>query len=468
MNPNIFREYDIRGLADEDLTDENVEKIGKAFGTYMVRSGAKRLTVGRDIRLSSERIRNAVISGIASTGCHVIDVGVLPTPVFYFSILYCKADGGVMVTGSHNPIEYNGLKLCRGTASVYGKEIQKLKRMIQEQDYQQGKGNVETQEVISAYMKTLEEKLRLAKELRVVIDAGNGTAGMIAPRLLEYLGCQITPLYCEPDGRFPNHLPDPTIMEYIQHLRGKVVEEEADLGIGYDGDADRIGVIDNQGRVIFADVLLALFSQDLLDRQKGAKVVFDIKCSQGLPEEIQKYGGYPLMWKTGHSLLKAKMKEERAPLAGEMSGHMFFADDYFGFDDAIYASGRFLQLLSQTSKSLSRLVEEIPFFSYYSTPEIRVQCSEEDKFNIVKDITNHFRRRYQTIDIDGVKVLFDDGWGLVRASNTQPVLVLRFEAKTKERVEEIMDIFMSKLRGYPSVEIKEEDFRVFLHQGQML
>jgi len=468
MNPNIFREYDIRGLADEDLTDENVEKIGKAFGTYMARSGAKRLTVGRDIRLSSERIRNAIISGIASTGCDVIDVGVLPTPVFYFSILHCKADGGVMVTGSHNPIEYNGLKLCRGIASVYGEEIQKLRKMIEKGDYEKGEGKVESQEVIPAYLKTLKEKLRFAKGSKVVIDAGNGTAGMVAPQLLEDLGCRVIPLYCEPDGRFPNHLPDPTIMKYIQDLRRKVVEEGADVGIGYDGDADRIGVIDDKGRVIFADVLLALFSQDLLGRQKGAKVVFDIKCSQGLPAEIQKYGGHPLMWKTGHSLLKAKMKEEKAPLAGEMSGHMFFADDYFGFDDAIYASGRFLQLLSQADKNLSQLVEEIPFFSFYSTPEIRVECSEEDKFDIVRDILNHFQRRYQTINIDGVKVLFDEGWGLVRASNTQPVLVLRFEAKTRKGLEEIIDIFKSKLKEYPSVKIKEGDFKVFLHRGQML
>lgn len=456
INPNIFREYDIRGIAKDDLTDETIERIGKAYATFLGKQGSKKFTVGRDVRLSSERIKNALIKGIQSTGGEVIDIGEVPTPILYFSIVHFKADGGVMVTGSHNPIEFNGLKMSTGTASIYGKDIQKLKEIIVRNDFISGHGKTEKQEIVSLYMDTIKSKIKLNRKLKIVVDAGNGTAGIIAPQLWEELGCEVIRLYCEPDGNFPNHLPDPTVPKYVKDLQSKVLETHADLGIGYDGDADRIGVIDEQGRMIFADRLIALFSRNVLEKNPGASIVFDVKCSQALPEYIEKYGGKPLMWKTGHSLLKAKMKEEHAPFAGEMSGHIFFADDYFGFDDAIYASGRLLEILSKSDQKLSELIDEIPYF--ISTPEIRVECSDDAKFDVVADLARNFKKEYETIDIDGARVLLGDGWGLVRASNTQPVLVLRFEAKTEQRLREIKNIFKNKLRQYAAIKFEDNDF----------
>jgi len=456
INPNIFREYDIRGIAEKDLTNETIELIGKAFGTFLGRKGLKKFTVGRDVRLSSERIKNALIKGINATGCDVIDIGEVPTPVLYFSIVHLNAGGGVMVTGSHNPIEFNGLKMSEGIASIYGKDIQKLREIIKQNEFITGQGKVERINLVPVYIDTIKSKIKLDRKLKIVVDAGNGTAGAIAPQLWEDLGCEVIRLYCEPDGRFPNHLPDPTVPKYVKDLQQKVIETSADVGIGYDGDSDRIGTIDEKGRMIFADRLIALFSQDVLKKNPGAKIVFDVKCSQALPEYIEKYGGKALMWKTGHSLLKAKMKEEHSPFAGEMSGHIFFADDYFGFDDAIYASGRLLEIVSKSGKKLSELIDEIPYF--ISTPEIRVDCSDDTKFDVVADIAKSFKKQYETIDIDGARVLFGDGWGLVRASNTQPVLVLRFEAKTEQRLTEIKNIFKKKLREYPVVKFNDNDF----------
>lgn len=457
LKPHIFREYDIRGIADEDLTDENVRLLGQGIGTFLQRRSARTLVVGRDVRLSSERIRNALVDGLTATGARVIDVGVVPTPVQYFAIVRLEADGGVMITGSHNPIEYNGFKMsAEGVSPIYGEQIQELYKLIEKGDFARSRGEVVEREILEEYAQTLKEKLTLERPLRVVIDAGNGTAGLIAPKLWEDLGCEVTCLYCEPDGRFPNHLPDPTVMKYIVDLKNKVQEIGADVGLGYDGDSDRIGVIDDRGRVIYADRLLALLSREVLQKRPGAEVVFDVKCSQALPEEIEKHGGKPLMWKTGHSLLKAKMKEVHAPLAGEMSGHIFYADDYYGFDDAIYASGRLLQMLSKTDKKLSELADEVPAFE--STPEIRIETTDDEKFNIVAELAEAFDREYETVRIDGTRVLFGDGWGLVRASNTQPVLVLRFEAKTRKRLEEIIDIFKKKLSEYPSVKFSHEDF----------
>jgi len=456
IDANIFREYDIRGIAEHDLTNENVELIGKAYGTFMTKKGLKKIAVGRDVRLSSERIKNALVRGMTSTGCDVIDIGEVPTPVLYFAIVHLKADGGVMVTGSHNPIEFNGLKLSEGIASIYGEGIQQLKKIIDRNDFVSGHGKVEVTDLVPIYMETIKAKIKLHRKLKVVVDAGNGTAGVIGPKLWEALGCEVVRLYCEPDGNFPNHLPDPTVPKYVVDLQKKVLETGADLGIGYDGDGDRIGAIDEKGRMIFADRLIALFSRDVLEKNPGASIVFDVKCSQALPEYIQKFGGKPLMWKTGHSLLKAKMKEEHAPFAGEMSGHIFFADEYFGFDDAIYASGRLLRIASRSDKKLSELMDEIPYF--ISTPEIRVECSDDTKFNVVADIARSFKKQYETIDIDGARVLFGDGWGLVRASNTQPVLVLRFEAKTELRLKTIIAIFKKKLREYPEVKFDDSQF----------
>lgn len=450
MNPHIFRQYDVRGLIETDLTDDVVRQLGKAYGTYLRGDNLNRVVVGRDVRLSSSGLRDVLIEGIVSTGCDVTDVGVVPTPVLYYSIVRLKKDGGVMITGSHNPIEYNGFKVCRGSMSMYGDEIQMLRKIIEDGQYAGGRGSRDTYEIIPDYRQEIQSKITIHRPLKMVIDAGNGTAGEVAPPIFEALGCQVVKLYCEPDGRFPNHLPDPTVPKYIEDLIATVRREGADVGIGYDGDADRIGAVDETGEIIWGDKLLAIYAREVLEKNKGTKIVFDVKCSQGLIDDIEAHGGVPVMWKTGHSLLKAKMKEEGAPLGGEMSGHMFFAENY-GYDDAIYASARLLQILSKGSASLSTVVDDIP--KYYSTPEIRVECSEEEKFDIVEDMKTYFQSQYDTIDIDGVRVLFGDGWGLVRASNTQPILVLRCEARTQERLNEIERIMTEQLKAYPSVNI---------------
>jgi len=453
MNPAIFRQYDIRGLAETDLTDDVVCSIGKAFGTIIRRAELKKIALGSDVRLSSNRLKDALSEGILSTGCDVIDVGVVPTPVLYFSIFHYFTDGGIMITGSHNPKEYNGFKLCKGETTIYGDEIQDLKKIIEKKDFIKGKGSIESKDPVDAYIELLKTKVKIERPLKIIVDPGNGTAGPIARKLFKDLGCEVECIYCEPDGNFPNHLPDPTVPEYIVDLIRLVKGEKADLGIGYDGDGDRIGVIDELGNIIWGDKLLALFSKEILEKKKGLPIIFEVKCSQGLVEFIESHGGVPIMWKTGHSLIKAKMKEENSPLAGEMSGHMFFKDNYYGYDDAIFASLRLLQIISKTDEPLSKLASEIPY--YHSTPEIRVDCSDETKFGIVEKVRDYFKKNYDVIDIDGVRVLFGDGWGLVRASNTQPVLVLRFEAKTEERLEEIKKIVLNKLREFPSVGLKD-------------
>jgi phosphomannomutase / phosphoglucomutase len=453
MNVNIFRAYDIRGIADTDLNDTTVELIGKAYGTILARKNLKTAAVARDVRLSSERIQNALTRGILSTGIDVIDVGMAPTPVLYFAIVHLGTGGGAMITGSHNPIEFNGLKLCEGLASLHGDDIQKLRNMIEKADFAAGSGKLTQKEIIPDYKAMILEKIRIRKKFKIVIDAGNGTAGPIAPELYEKMGCEVVRMYCEPDGRFPNHLPDPTVMKYIEDLRKRVIAEKADFGIGYDGDADRLGMVDDKGRVIYADQILALLSREVLSRNPGAMIVFDVKCSQLLPEVIEKAGGVPLMWKTGHSLLKAKMKETGAPLAGEMSGHIFFKDGYFGFDDGIYVSFRMAQMLSGQDKTLGRLKDELPAFM--STPEIRIDCPDEEKFGVVEKLVAMFKKEYRVIDVDGARVLFGDGWGLVRASNTQPLLVMRFEAKTESRLQEIKKVFLDKLKDFKSVKINE-------------
>lgn len=457
LNPTIFREYDIRGIADKDLLDDSVTLLGKGIGTFLKRKGAKKMVVGRDVRLSSQRLRNALIKGLNSTGVDVTDIGVCLTPINYFGILHLDADGGVMITGSHNPIDYNGFKIsAKGVVPVFGEQIQQIKEIIAAGDFESGSGSVSERDVFPEYIAMIKSKLKFDRKLKIVVDAGNGTGGLVGPQLWRDLGCEVVEIYCEPDGRFPNHLPDPTVLKYVVDLQKKVLEVGADVGIGYDGDTDRVGLIDEKGRMIFADRFLAILSREVLERKPGSQIVFDVKCSQALPEEIEKYGGKPLMWKTGHSLLKAKMKEVKAPLAGEMSGHIFYSDDFFGFDDAIYVSGRLLQILSRSGKKLSELADEIPMFE--STPEIRVEATDEDKFDIVAEIADYFKKSYDTIDIDGARVLFGDGWGLVRASNTQPALVMRFEAKTKARLQEIVDSFKAKLREYPAVKFTDADF----------
>jgi phosphomannomutase/phosphoglucomutase len=437
VNPQIFREYDIRGLHERDLTDDAVRLIGRAFGTFLRRRGKKTLAVGRDFRISSPRILKAVVEGLVSTGMDVSLVGEVPTPGLYYSIVAIGADGGLQVTGSHNPIEYNGLKLCEGVQAVYGKDIQHLLDLIRKGDFEKGAGSVREDPTGDRYRDMLASKVKPAGRRRVVLDAGNGSAGPVAPGVFRRLDQEVIELFCEPDGNYPNHTPDPTVEANLQDLIRTVRAQKADFGIGYDGDADRIGAVDGQGRILWGDQLLALFARDVLKQVPGAPIVFDVKCSQGLEEDIVAHGGKPVMWKTGHSIMKAKMKEMNAPLAGELSGHIFFSHGYYGFDDAIYGSLKLLEIVTRSGRTLAELRDSIPY--YTATPEIRLDTTDEEKFAIVARVRDHFRKQYPVIDIDGARVQFPDGWALVRASNTQPVLVVRFEARSKERLEAIQD-----------------------------
>ena len=435
INPQIFREYDIRGVVNKDLTPDIVRKIGQGFGTLMTRSGRRDLVVGRDGRLSSKDFAEALIQGLISTGCNVVDIGLCPTPVYYFSIFHLDKDGGMMVTGSHNPPEFNGFKVSVGKSTIFGKEIQNLRELIEKGKFVTGKGDVSEMEIVQPYQDYIRKNIHAEKRMRVVIDAGNGTAGVVAGPLLRDLGCEVEELYCEVDGRFPNHFPDPTIPGNLKDLIERVKKTRADVGMGYDGDGDRIGVVDEQGNIIWGDQLMILFSREILKRKKGSAFVAEVKCSQNLFDDIEKHGGKATMWKTGHSLIKEKMKEEKAALGGEMSGHIFFADRYFGYDDAIYASCRLIELLSGKDQKLSQLLNDVP--KTFITPEIRVDCPDEIKFKVVEKVKEMLSKDNPIIDVDGVRVKFEDGWGLVRPSNTQPVLVLRFEALTEKRLQEI-------------------------------
>jgi len=452
VNPRIFRQYDVRGVVNEDLTDEVVEKLGRGYGTYMVHLGSRKVSVAHDARVSSPRFRDALIEGILSTGVDVVDIGMVPTPTLYFSLFHLDVQGGVMITGSHNPPEFNGFKLAVGHATLYGPEIQKIREIIETAEYSEGEGSLTQQDVKPAYVTTLKERIgRFDRELKVVVDAGNGLGGMFCPELLRELGADASGLYCEVDGTFPNHHPDPTVPAYLTDLIAEVSTRKADLGMAYDGDCDRLGVVDEHGNIIWGDQLLILFSREVLARQPGATIIFEVKCSQALPDEIERAGGVPLMWRTGHSFIKKKMKEENSPLAGEMSGHLFFADEYFGYDDALYASLRLVRLLSRSEMSIGEMLADVP--RYYSTPEIRVDCPDEEKFQVVSDLVEYFKKQHEVIDVDGARVLFGDGWGLVRASNTQPALVLRFEARSPERLEEIKGTMISRLSEVSGIEI---------------
>jgi phosphomannomutase / phosphoglucomutase len=440
----IFREYDIRGVAGSDLTAETVETLGLGIGTYLRKKGRAQITLGRDCRPSSDPFRNALIAGLTATGLSVIDLGVVPTPLLYYSIHHLENDGGVMITGSHNPPEYNGFKICIGSDSVYGEQILQIYEIIQSQNFFLGKGKVSFADVAAPYKKHILENIRLQRKVRVAMDCGNGTACLIAPELITALGAEVTRLYCDMDGTFPNHHPDPTVMENLADLQAAVKSGGLELGISFDGDADRIGVIANNGKIIWGDILLAIYAREILKRRPGATFISDVKCSMNLYRDIEKHGGRAIMWKTGHSLIKAKMKEETAVLAGEMSGHMFFADRYFGYDDAIYAACRILELLGNSSVSLSEMISDIP--PTVVTPEIRVQCDDDKKFQVVDKIKSHFRQTREVIDVDGARILFPTGWGLVRASNTQDVLVMRFEADTQEALDSIRNEIEEQVR----------------------
>lgn len=433
---SIFREYDIRGVYGTALTEKVAEEIGKAFGTLICRSGGKKISLGYDIRLSSPSLREALLSGLLSTGIDVVDIGACPTPVLYFSLFQLQVDGGVMITASHNPAEFNGFKLCRGKGTLFGAEIQQVRTMAEGGDFDRGKGELTFEsDFLSVYSGYFVKHFGSFQSKKVVIDCGNAAAALIAPQIMEQLGCEVIPLYCEPDGRFPNHHPDPTVPENIADLIATVRKEKADVGIAFDGDGDRLGAVDETGEIIWGDKLTLLFATDILKRNPGATIISEVKASQVLYDEISRLGGNGIMWKTGHSLIKSKMKETGALLAGEMSGHLFFADRYFGFDDAIYAGCRLVEILVKENRPLSSFFTGLP--KTYVTPEIRVDCPDDRKFTVVEKCRDYFSDKYKTVSIDGVRILFDDGWGLIRASNTQPALVLRFEANRPERLAEI-------------------------------
>ncbi len=438
MNPQIFREYDIRAIIDKEISLKEVETMGKAIGTYLGQAGKRQITLGRDGRLSSDAFKDYLLKGLLSTGCQVINIGVCPTPLLYFSIRHLKTEGGVMITASHNPPEYNGFKICNGPDTIFGAEIQRLRLITEEGKFLTGSGSVREENVLPAYQEFVFKDIHLPHPRRVAMDGGNGTGGWAALPIVRQLGCQVFDLYCEIDGSFPHHEPDPTVPKNLKELIDLVAREKLDVGLAYDGDGDRLGVIDHNGNIIWGDQLLILFARDILPGRPGATFIGEVKCSQNLYDDIPRQGGKILMWKTGHSLIKQKMKEVQAVLAGEMSGHLFFADRYFGFDDAIYASLRLLEILSKTGKKIPELRAGLP--KTYSTPEIRVETREETKFQLVEAVKKELAQKYSIIDVDGVRVVFEDGWGLIRASNTQPVLVLRFEARSQERLQEYQNL----------------------------
>jgi len=440
---HIFREYDIRGLHATELSDEVAESVGRAFATILRRDGGTRVALGRDVRPSSDRLARAAERGIRGAGLDVERVGVVPTPALYYAVVERGLAGGMQITGSHNPPEFNGFKMTQSRLPLYGAQIQEMKRMILGSELAGGSGTGEDRAVLPAYQDMLVERCRSSRGLHVVMDCGNGCAGTCVPATFERMGHRVTPLYAELDGTFPNHLADPTVPALLVDLQTRVRETGADLGIAFDGDADRIGAVTAGGRIVWGDQLLALLARDVLTRLPGAEIIFDVKCSQALIEDIAAHGGKPSMWKTGHSLIKTRMKETGAPIAGEMSGHLFFAEDFFGFDDALFAAGRLLRYVAGSGRTLEQLVESLP--QYHSTPETRLECPEDRKFEVPEVLKREFAGKYRVIDIDGARVEFGDGWGLVRASNTQPAVVVRFEARTAARLAEIERMMMEPL-----------------------
>jgi phosphomannomutase/phosphoglucomutase len=411
--------------------------LGRSFGTFLKRRNQKRIIVGRDCRLSSPRLHKALTRGLLETGLSLVDIGVGPTPMMYFAVFHLDTDGGVQITGSHNPPEDNGFKLMSGKGTVAGDEVRELRTLIEKRDFDLASGGkVEEWNPLDAYAGYMRGNIRLANtDVRYAIDAGNGAGGPAALAAMAAVGLSPIAMYCEMDGAFPNHHPDPSLPENMRELAERVKREGLALGIAYDGDADRIGVVDDKGTIVYGDRLMILLSRQILKRHPGAAILGEVKCSQTMYDDIAKNGGRPIIWKTGHSLIKKKMKEEHALLAGEMSGHVFFADRYFGYDDAIYASLRLLEIIAESDQPLSELLADVP--ETFSTPELRVDCGDEVKFDVVRTVLAHYRATHEVLDVDGARIKFEGGWGLVRASNTQPALVLRFEAATPARLTEI-------------------------------
>jgi phosphomannomutase/phosphoglucomutase len=444
MNKEIFREYDIRGDVERDLTDDVVRNIGRAFATYMKEGGKKTASIARDCRLSSEHYRNLLVESMVESGLDVVDVGLVPTGLFYYSLFNLEVEGGIMITGSHNPPQMNGFKVAFGKSTIFGEQIQNIRKIVEEGRFIQGKGSYrEYKNIVADYFTFLRSNIKLNKHFKVVVDAGNGTGGVIGVPVMREMGQEVIELFCDMDGHFPNHFPDPTVEKNLEALRKTVLEQKAHVGIGYDGDADRIGIIDEKGNIIWGDYLMIIFARDILREHKGATFVSEVKCSKNLFDDIEKHGGKPIMWKAGHSLIKQKMKETGALMGGEMSGHIFFADKFFGYDDAIYASLRFLEIMERDGRPVSEFLSDLP--KMYSTPEIRMDCPDNVKFEIVRKLTEFYKTKFDVIDTDGVRVTFTDGWGLVRSSNTQPILVLRFEATSEEALARIQDMVMKDL-----------------------
>lgn len=443
MNPHIFREYDIRGVVGRDLTDESVYDLARAIGTFFNRNGARRVSLGRDARESSPLFRDLMARGFNESGLDVVDVGMVPTPMLYYTLFTQGVDAGVMITGSHNPPNENGFKVCLGKSTIFGGQISEIKEIAFAGDFAQGSGTVEERDILTEYCNYIAANVQLGpRRLKVVVDGGNGMGGMVGAPLYRAMGCEVIDLFCEPDSRFPNHHPDPTVVENMRFAIDAVAEHAADLAIAYDGDGDRIGVVDEQGRVIWGDQLMIIFARAILQKQPGAKFIAEVKCSQVLFDDIRAHGGEALMWKVGHSLIKSKMKEIGAQMAGEMSGHLFFADRYFGYDDAVYAGARLLEILSHTDQPLSSLLADVPATVF--TPEIRLDCPDEKKFAVVRTLTEEFKRTHDVVDIDGARIGFAHGWALVRGSNTQPVIVMRFEADTQKHLDEMRRLLEGK------------------------
>ena len=452
MNPYIFREYDIRGIVEDDFKPEVVILIGRAFGTYVKRAGGTRVSISGDVRITTPVMMDNFSQGLIETGITVLDMGIAPTPANYFSMFHYDIDGAIQITGSHNPPEFNGIKISYNKRAFYGQQIQHLKELIDNSDFETGIGKREKAEIMSPYHSMLRNKINIHRPLSAVIDCGNAAACLSAPVIFPSVDIKIHELFSDVDGTFPNHHPDPTEDKNLVELVKNMKTGLYDFGVAFDGDADRVVAVDELGSIIRSDILVALFLPEII-RKSGDPIVFDVKCSQALEDMILYHGGTPIMWKTGHSLIKDKMKEVNASFGGEMSGHIFFADDYYGYDDAIYVALRLAQLLSKTHRKLSELTAEIPV--YHSTPEIRLECrDDEEKFNISKKANEYFKSKYECITVDGVRIKFSDGWGLVRASNTQPVIVCRFEAKSLERMQIIQNEILDKLSEFGEIHLE--------------
>ena len=457
LNNSIFREYDIRGIAEKDLTDEVVELIGLAYGTKIIEVGLKNITIGRDCRKSSDRIFNSLARGILRTGVNITNLGIITSPVLYFSLYGLNVDGGIMITASHNPPDYNGFKAAIGKNVLSSEEIQNLKTKIETESFliSKTKGKISDYDIIKNYKEDILKNIKITRKLRIGVDSANTPVGLFAKDILSYAGCEVYELFAEPDGNFPNHHPDPSIEENLIDLRNLVKKEKLDLGIAFDGDADRLGVLDENGDLIYSDMILLILARAVIKELPGSKIIAEVKCSKNLFDEIRNCGGSPIMWKTGHSNIKRKIKEEKAPLAGELSGHIFFSDKHHGYDDALYAALRLIEVLSQSDSSISEMLTNIP--KMYSTPEIRIDFPEHEKFEVINKLIEVIKEEndnsFDLITVDGIRLENSKGWALVRASNTQPALTIRFEADSEPNLKELVAYVSEKLKSVTSISI---------------